>query len=166
MGILIIHLKMGPVENEVFDQEYENDDISGTTETDFENDWDGSHKSTPNQILSIMTGPQVGLAKEEKVGRKLYLDTVKAEQREKFLRSLLRAEVGTNRMESNQAKSRGELRRDSGRRVGDIITEMEQKTTDAKKEADKNRWNRNMWRKKVEQDEEVISKGQVQKMIE
>ena len=43
---------MGPVENEVFDQEYENDDFSGTAETDFENDWDGSHKSTPNQISS------------------------------------------------------------------------------------------------------------------
>ena len=44
---------MGPVENEVLDQEYENDDFSGTAETDFENDWDGSHKSTPNQILSM-----------------------------------------------------------------------------------------------------------------
>ena len=43
---------MGPVENEVFYQEYENDDIPGTTETDFVNDWDGSHKSTPNQILN------------------------------------------------------------------------------------------------------------------
>ena len=157
---------MGPVENEVNDQEYESDDFSGTAGTDFVNDWEDSHKSTPNdQITSIMTGPQVGLAKEEKVGRKLYLDTVKAEQREKFLRSLLRAEVGTNRMESNQAKSRGELKRDSGRMVGDIVKEMEQKTTDAKREADKTRWNRNLWRKKVEHDKEEISKGQVQKVI-
>ena len=53
MGILIIHLKMGPVENEVNDQEYENDEISGTAGTDFENDWDVSHKSTPNQIMSM-----------------------------------------------------------------------------------------------------------------
>ena len=43
---------MGPVENEVNDQEYENDDISGTAGTDFANDWDVSHKSTPNQIIS------------------------------------------------------------------------------------------------------------------
>ena len=45
---------MGPVENEVNDQEYENDEISGTAGTDFENDWDVSHKSTPNQIMSVV----------------------------------------------------------------------------------------------------------------
>ena len=53
MGILIIHLKMGPVENEVEDQKYENDEISGTAETDFANDWEVSHRSTPNLIISI-----------------------------------------------------------------------------------------------------------------
>ena len=86
---------MGPVENEVNDQEYENDDFSGTAGTDFANDWEDSHKSTPNdQIISIMTGPQVGLAKEEKVGRKLYLDTVKAEQREKFFKESVEGRGG------------------------------------------------------------------------
>ena len=45
---------MGPVENEVNDQEYESDDFSGTAGTDFVNDWEDSHKSTrPNdQIIS------------------------------------------------------------------------------------------------------------------
>ena len=81
---------MGPVENEINDDIFENDENAGTAITDFVNDWEVSQKSTPNTENSITTGPNYGLAKEEKVGRKLYLNTVKAEQREKFLRSLLK----------------------------------------------------------------------------
>ena len=80
------------------------------------------------------------------------------------MRSLVAVEVGTNRVESNQIRSRGELKRDSGRKVQDIIREMEQKTTDARRNAEVKRWERDKWRKDLEKNG-VFSKGQVQKMI-
>ena len=43
---------MGPVENEVKDQVYENDEISGTAGSDFVNDWEDSHKSNPIPLIS------------------------------------------------------------------------------------------------------------------
>ena len=39
---------MGLVENEHTDEVFENDEISGMALTDFANDWEVSHKSTPN----------------------------------------------------------------------------------------------------------------------
>ena len=67
-------------------------------------------------------------------------------------------------MEKNQIRSRGELTRDSGRKVAEIVTELERKTTDARKDANERRFGRNKWRKKVESID-GISKGQVHKMI-
>ena len=49
-------------------QTFENDDIMGTAMTDFANDGEVSRISTPTKSNSIMTGPRIGLAKEEKVG--------------------------------------------------------------------------------------------------
>ena len=43
---------MGSVENGVNDQMFENDEISGTAGTDFANDWEVPHRSTPNTIIS------------------------------------------------------------------------------------------------------------------
>ena len=43
------------------------------------------NESNPNQNTNYLTGPLVGLAVEEKIGRRLFQDTVKAEQRVKFL---------------------------------------------------------------------------------
>ena len=43
---------MGLVENEYNDQVFENEEISGTAITDFANDWEVSHRSTPNTITS------------------------------------------------------------------------------------------------------------------
>ena len=54
------------------------------------------------------------LAKEERVGRELYDSTVKADQRQRFLGSLCRNGVGTNRVEKKQIRSRNELTRDTG----------------------------------------------------
>ena len=48
--------------------------------------------------------------------------------------------VGTNRVEINQLNSRKELSRDSGRRVQEIIDEMEAETKDAEKDARSKRW--------------------------
>ena len=42
-------------------------------------------RSYPKSKSSITTGPQRGPAQEEKIGRRFFLDTVKAEQREKFI---------------------------------------------------------------------------------
>ena len=44
---------MGLVENEHTDEVFENDEISGMALTDFANDWEVSHRSTPNTITSI-----------------------------------------------------------------------------------------------------------------
>ena len=44
---------MGPVENEINDEIFENDENAGTAITDFVNDWEVSHKSTPNTKHSI-----------------------------------------------------------------------------------------------------------------
>ena len=77
--------------------------------------------SNPNTLTYYSTGPLVGPAKEEKIGKRLFNDTVKAEQRAKFLQSLVVAEVGTNRVESNQLRARGELKRDSGVLLGTLL---------------------------------------------
>ena len=53
MGILIIHLKMGPVEKELINHEFENDEMIGTALTDFANDGEVSQKSTPTTLNSI-----------------------------------------------------------------------------------------------------------------
>ena len=66
-------------------------------------------------------------AHEEKTGRKLYIATVKAEQKANFLRRLSKGGVGTNRIESNQIKSRREMVCDPGRCVKDITNEMNNK---------------------------------------
>ena len=60
---------------------------------------------------------------EERIGHKLWTKVVKSEQQAKYLRSLIKFKVGTNRIETNQVKSRMELRRDSGRRVKEIMEE-------------------------------------------
>ena len=120
--------------------------------------------SNPKPIHSTTTGSMIELAKEEKIGRRLYSNAVKTEQREKFLKSLVELEVGTNRVESNQLRSRGELKWDSGRRVKEIVKEMELKTKDAKKNAKKARWERDRWRKEVENCTR-FSRNQVEKMI-
>ena len=83
-----------------------------------------------------------GLAKEERIGRDHYICTVKAEQRARFLSRLGGMGVGTNRIEFNQIKSRNELVRDSGRKVKDIVQEMELKAKDATKDASQKRWRR------------------------
>ena len=76
------------------------------SKSNFVDDGKSPKISNPKPLRSITTGPQRGPAMEEKIGRGLFLDTVKAEQREKFLRSLVIAEVGTNRVESNQIRAR------------------------------------------------------------
>ena len=48
--------------------------------------------------------------------------------------------------------------------MGDIIAEMERKVTDAKRIAEKLRWNKDKWRKSFENRGE-FSKGQVKKVI-
>ena len=87
-----------------------------------------SNSNNPINIKSgTSTGSEKDLAKEEEIGQKYYLNTVKAEQRVKFLGNLAYLGVGTNRVEKNQLRSRNELRRDTGRRVGEIVAEMELK---------------------------------------
>ena len=97
----------------------------------------------PYNNSSNTTGPpHGGLAKEERIGRDHYICTVKAEQRARFLSRLGGMGVGTNRIEFNQIKSRNELVRDSGRKVKDIVQEMELKAKDATKDASQKRWRR------------------------
>ena len=49
---------MGPVENEINDEIFENDENAGTAITDFVNDWEVSQKSTPNTENSIPLFPE------------------------------------------------------------------------------------------------------------
>ena len=73
---------------------------------------DSGNPNFPNTISTsnpnvVTTGESKNsLAKEKKIGVKLHIDTVKAEQRVKFLRTLSMLGVGTNRIETNQIKSR------------------------------------------------------------
>ena len=46
---------MGPVENEINDEIFENDENAGTAIYDFVNDWEVSQKSTPNTENSYKT---------------------------------------------------------------------------------------------------------------
>ena len=128
-----------------------------------ENNLPNSNSKSTSTVLTTGTSADV-LANEEKTGRKLYLDTVKAEQRSKFLRRLSILGVGTNRIEENQIKSRKELVKDTGRRVNDIVQEMEMKTNDACKDASRKRWRRDNWRNGMETSDEY-SKSKVQKII-
>ena len=104
------------------------------------------------------------LAREKKIGTKLHMDAVKAEQRVRLLRNLTILGVGTNRIEENQLKSRKELVRETGSRVAEIKEEMERKTKDASRDASGKRWRRNSWRKEVETG--GYDRSKVQKMIQ
>ena len=96
--------------------DFENDDkATGEAYSNFVDDGELiPNISNPNLTTSNSTGPLYGPAKEEKIGKKLFLDTVRAEQREKLLKSLVNVGVGTNRMETNQLRSRGEMKWDYG----------------------------------------------------
>ena len=74
-----VHLKIAWVVNETLTPNCENDVEAGTATNDFVDDGEIPERSNSKPKSSMMTGPPGGLAKEEKVGRKLYLDTVKAE---------------------------------------------------------------------------------------
>ena len=76
--------------------------------------------------------------------------TVRLEQRAKFLKSLGKWGLETNRMEHNQLKSRRELTVDTGRRVRDLVEEINLKTKDAERAAEVARRERNEWKEKVE----------------
>ena len=85
----------------------ENEEMDEAANANFANDRERvPNVSNPNYLINCSTGPLSGPAMEEKIGRRLFLDTVKAEQRERFLRSLVAVEVGTNRVEANQIRSR------------------------------------------------------------
>ena len=88
---------------------FENDENEESDVQDLVDDRAVPIISIPFQIHSTTTGSLGELAKEEKIGRRMYFEAVKTEQREKLLKNLLELEVGTNRVESNQLKSRGEL---------------------------------------------------------
>ena len=120
--------------------------------------------NNPTSKFSKSTGPESGLAKEEETGTKHYLRTMKAEQRAKFLGKLAFMGVGTNRVELNQVKARQELKKDTGRRVPEIVAEMERKEVDARREAGGIRRGRNVWRRSLTERED-ISTGQVNKML-
>ena len=110
-------------------------------------------ESNPNSTIPInlssnSTGTPGGVfATEERIRTNLYLNTVKAEQRSKLLSNLGSMGVGTNRVEINQLNSRKELSKDSGRRVHEIIQEMEAKAKDAERDAKSKRWKRDRWTK-------------------
>ena len=135
------------------------------TESSFDEARENPNSNLPSKLItSITTGSKQDLAKEEETGMRHHLSTLKAEQRANFLGNLAYLGVGTNRVEMNQVRSRNELRCDTGRRVGDIVAEMERKESDAKKEAGLLRHQRNVWKRKV-QEREDLSRGQVKKML-
>ena len=98
--------------------------------------------------MSNSTGSSTDLAKEERTGNYLFDKTVRLEQRAKFLKSLGKWGLGTNRMEHNQLKSRRELTVDTGRRVRDLVEEIKLKTKDAERAAEVARRQRNGWKEK------------------
>ena len=106
----------------------------------------------------------IRLAMEERIGRSHYLSTVKAEQRAIFLSKLGGMGVGTNRIEFNQIRARKELVRDSGRKVGEIIQEMEFKAKDASKDASSKRWRRDKWTRELLMRNDVL-RNQVRSLI-
>ena len=145
-----------------FSDEDEKDDKSA--ESNFVDAREVPEGKIPINQSSITTGSRLDLAKEEETGLKYHLSTVKAEQRVKFLGNLAYLGVGTNRVEKNQLRSRNELRYDTGRKVGDIVAEMELKKSDAKKEAGFERHQRNVWKRRLEERDD-LSTGQVKKML-
>ena len=108
------------------------------------------NKQTPKTKNSNMTGSRIDLAKEERTGNYLFDKTVRLEQRAKLLKSLGKWGLGTNRMEHNQLRSRRELTVDTGRRVKDLVEEINLKTKDAERAAEVARRERNKWKEKVE----------------
>ena len=85
-------------------------------------------KGNLNLNTSISTGVRDrALAIEEKIGQELHVKVVRAEMRAKLLVIMGRKGIGTNRIEFNQKKQRGELTRDPGRIVSEIVVEMERK---------------------------------------
>ena len=102
-----------------------------------------------NLVNNIKTGSKTP-ANDERIGQRLYLDTVRKEQQAKYLACLVKIGVGTNRIEHNQIKSRAEMRRDSGRQVGEILTEMRRKKADAEQDAKVARNLSNKWRRSME----------------
>ena len=122
-------------------------------------------KSKPNSNIMLTTGvSNDALAKDKRTGLILHTEAVKAEQRTKFLRNMSIRGLGTNRIEENKLKSRRELVRDTGRRVPEIVEEMERKVKDAKKVASEKRWKRDSWRKEMEKRED-IGKSKVQNIV-
>ena len=143
------------------DKVEKDDEISETNFVDVRED---PKDNIPHNKSSITTGSVSDLAKEEKIGLKKYLNTVRAEERVRFLGNCAYLGVGTTRMEVNQIRGRNELRRDSGRKVGAIVSEMEVKEADARREAGAHRSLKNRWKRSIE-DREDITKGQVNKML-
>ena len=76
------------------------------------------------------------LAKEERTGIYLFDKTVRMELRAKFLKSLGKWGLGENRMEHNQLKSRRELTVVTGRKVKDLVENINLKTKDAERAAE------------------------------
>ena len=81
---------------------------------------------------------------------------MKAEMRTNLLSRLGKLELGTNRIEFNQIKSRGEMSRDTGRNVTEIVKEMEAKVKDARSDADFKRRERNRWRRSLSLNEDLL----------
>ena len=127
--------------------------------------WGNSPQNTNPNVSSNSTGTsQEVLAMEERIGLNLYLNTVKAEQRGRLLTAMGNMGVGTNRVEVNQINSRKELSKDSGRRVREIVQEMEMKAKDAGKEESSRRWKRDKWTKEM-LSRNYVPRAEVRKVI-
>ena len=95
-----------------FEKEGGNDDRVDDRLVDVGNTTPKTNSKFTLEVLSTGASREA-LAKEEKTGLKLYMDTVKAEQRSKFLNRMSIIGVGTNRIEFNRAKSRQEKATDT-----------------------------------------------------
>ena len=119
---------------------YGNREIVRANSTNFNETLEISTKGHLKSNTSISTGVQErALAIEEKIGQELHDKAVRAEMRSRLLVTMGKKGVGTNRMEFNQKKQRGELSRDPGRIVSEIVVEMERKAVDAKIDANEKR---------------------------
>ena len=125
--------------------EFENDD--GIREVNPESVDGGEMPNTEihNTNNNFKTGSNLDLARKERQGRILYRRAVETDQRMRLLKNLKSKGIGTNRIEYNQLKSRKELRRDSGRNVEMIKSEMLSKTKDAEREATKAKYEKYEW---------------------
>ena len=86
-------------------------------DTGLVDEWRHTPTIDSNEVIRTCTTGESPdcLAIEKKIGTKLHLEVVKAEQRVKYIRNLSILGVGTNRIEENQIKSRKELVKDTGR---------------------------------------------------